>query len=41
MAIDFRLPPEVTDVRDAVRDLMRNEVSPTEERLRAGGDLRA
>ncbi len=41
MAIDFTLPPHVTDVRDRVRDFMEHEVGPTEDRLRRAGDLRA
>ncbi len=41
MAIDFTLPDEVRHVRDRVRRFMHDEVAPTEERLRAGNDLRA
>jgi len=41
VAIDFTLPPDVTEVRDRIRNFMQNEVTPTEERLRAGKDTRA
>jgi acyl-CoA dehydrogenase len=41
MAIDFTLPPEVTEVRERVRSFMQNEVATTEERLRRGKDLGA
>ncbi len=41
MAIDFTLPPDVTAVRERIRNFMQNEVTPTEERLREGKDIRA
>jgi acyl-CoA dehydrogenase len=41
MAIDFTLPPEVTEVRERIRAFMQDEVGPTEERLRRGRDLGA
>jgi len=41
VAIDFTLPPDVTEVRDRVRAFMDEQVRPTEERLRAGRDLKA
>ena len=34
MAIDFTLPPDVTEVRDRIRDFFTNEVVPTFESLR-------
>ncbi len=41
MAIDFTLPPDVTEVRDRIRAFLDQEVRPTEERLRTGKDLAA
>ena len=41
VAIDFTLPPEVLEVRERVRAFMRNQVEPTLEGLRSGGDGRA
>ncbi len=41
MAIDFTLPPEVTEARDRIRAFMQNEVAPSEARLREQADLRA
>ncbi len=41
MAIDFTLPPDVTEVRERIRNFMQNEVTPTEARLREGKDVRA
>jgi len=41
VAIDFTLPPDVTEVRDRIRAFLEQEVRPTEEQLRAGKDLGA
>ncbi|HTZ10684.1 MAG TPA: acyl-CoA dehydrogenase family protein, partial [Acidimicrobiales bacterium] len=41
MAIDFTFPPDVEDVRLAMRALVRQEVAPAEERLVAEGAGRA
>jgi acyl-CoA dehydrogenase len=41
MPIDFTLDPEVTAVRQRIRDFMQNEVAPTEKRLEEGKDLGA
>jgi acyl-CoA dehydrogenase len=38
VAIDFTLPPDVTEARDRIRSFLENEVAPAEERLRAGRD---
>jgi acyl-CoA dehydrogenase len=41
VAIDFTLPPDVTEVRDRIRAFLEQDVRPTEEQLRAGKDLGA
>jgi acyl-CoA dehydrogenase len=40
MAIDFTLPPEVTQVRERVRTFMQDEVAATEARMRTEGGWR-
>jgi acyl-CoA dehydrogenase len=40
MAIDFTLPPEVTEVRARVRAFVRERVAPAEARMRAEGGWR-
>jgi acyl-CoA dehydrogenase len=41
VAIDFTLPPDVTEIRERVRTFLDEVVRPTEERLRTGKDLKA